>query len=176
MFVGLHGGEFVVEDLVFVVVYQDVLGVIVRGAEEAVPGLRGGEAVVEDDGGVADLADGVEAVAVVLFGRTAATGDVGEQGFVEELDGDDDVLVGGDGVFAGDLGEDAVGEGGGVAGCPLGSAGSLAGIVETILGEWRSCWKISLMWQGRKFTSSVPCRSIQTLRPVWRAHPMALSR
>ena len=65
---GLHGGKVVVEDLVFVVVDDDVLGVVVGRAEEAVPRLWGGEAVVEDDGGVAGAADGVEAIAVVGFG------------------------------------------------------------------------------------------------------------
>lgn len=131
----LHGGEVVVEDLVFVVVDDDVLRIVVRGDEEAVPRLDGGETVGEDDRGVAGFTDVVESIAVVLFGGGTAAGDVGEEGFVEELDCDDDVLVGGDGVLAGNLLDDVVGEGGGVAGCPFRSTGSLAGIVETILGE-----------------------------------------
>ena len=101
---GEHGGEVVVEDLVFVVVDDGILGVVVER----------GEAVAEDDGDVADLADVVEAVAVILF-RCGAVGlEVGEERFVEELDGDDNVLVGGNSVFGGHLGDVVVGEAGGV--------------------------------------------------------------
>jgi hypothetical protein len=131
------------------VIHDDVLGVIIRGAEKAVPGLGRGEAVVEDDGGVAGAADGVEAVAVVGFGGGAAAGEVGQQRFVEELDGDDNILVGGGGVFARDLAEDVVvGEGGGVAGGPGGSAGSEAGVVEAVLREGCSCRWISIGLEG----------------------------
>ena len=145
VFVGLHGGEVVVEDLIFVMVYDDILGVVVCGTEESVPALWGGEPVVEDDRGAAYFPNVVEALAVILFGGGTAAGNVGEKGFVEELDGDDDILVRLDSVFVGNLGYDIVGEGGGVARCPFGSAGSLAGVVETVLRERCSYKTISLM-------------------------------
>lgn len=143
--VRLHGGEAVVEDLIFVMVYDDILGVVVCGTEESVPGLRGGEPVVKDDRGAAYFPNVVEALAVVLFGGGTAAGNVGEKGFVEELDGDDDILVGLNGVFVGNLGYDVVGEGDGVASCPFGGAGSLAGVVKTVLRERCSYKTISLM-------------------------------
>ncbi len=145
VFVGLHGGEVVVEDLILVVVDYDILSVVVRGAEKSVPGWRRGKAVVEHDRSIADFPNVVEALAVVLFGGGAAAGDVGEKGFVEELDCDDDILVGLDGVLVGNLGNHVVGEGGGVAGCPFGGAGSLTRIVKTVLREWCPYEKISLM-------------------------------
>lgn len=141
----LHGSKIIAEDLVFMVVDDHVLGVVVLRSEKAIPGLDGVEAVVEDDGGVADLADVVEAIAVVLLGCGAAAGDVGEEGFIEELDGNDDILVGRDGVFGCDLRDYLVGEGGGVAGGPFRGAGSLAGVVEAVLGERGSWREVSLV-------------------------------
>jgi len=143
--VWLHSSEVIVEDLIFVVVHDDVLGVVVRGGEEAVPGRGGVEAVVEDDGGVADFSDVVEAVAVVLCGCTTPARDVGEEGLVQEFDGDDYVLIGGHGVFGRNLSDNIVGEGGGVTGSPFGSAGPLTGVVEAVLGE-RCSWKQNISW------------------------------
>ena len=100
---------------------------------------------MEHNRSVAYFSNVVEALTVVLFGCGAPAGDARKKGFVEELDGDDDVLVGLDGVFVGDLGNHVVGEGGGVARCPFRGAGSLTRIVKTVLREWCSYKKISLI-------------------------------
>ncbi len=137
-----HGGKVVVEDLVFVMVNDDVLSVVVRGSQEAVPGLDGGEAVAESNGGVADLADVIETVAIVLLGGRATAGDIGEEGFVEQLNRDNNVLIGWNGIFLGDLRDDIVGEAGCVAGCPFGGAGPLTGVVKAILRKRCSYQKV----------------------------------
>lgn len=90
---------------------------------------------MEDDGGVAHSTDLVESVTVVLLGGRTTAREVGYQRFVEELDGDHNVVICGNGVFGGDLGDHVVGEGGGVARRPCGCACPLPGIVEAVLGK-----------------------------------------
>ena len=121
------------------------MGVVVRWAEEAVPAFDAGKTIVENDGGVADFSDFVESVAVILFGCGATAGKVGQKRLVKKLNRDDNILVSGDSVFVGDLCENVVGEGGGVARRPFRSAGPLTGVIETVLGERCTCSKMSLV-------------------------------
>lgn len=146
---GRQGGEVVIEDLVFVMVDDDVLSVIVRGTEESVPGLNRGKTIAEYDRGVADLADVVETVAIVLLGARAAARNVGEKGLIEQLDSDHHILVSWNGIFLGDLGDDVIGKAGCVAGRPFGGAGTLTGVVKAVLRE-RCSYKIVKWILNRK--------------------------
>lgn len=87
----LHGYEVIGEDLVFVVVHDHIVGFVVGGREETVPGLWCVEAIMKHDRSIADRADLFITAAIVTLEGVIV--ELGTQGFVKKFDGNDDVLV-----------------------------------------------------------------------------------
>jgi hypothetical protein len=82
-----------VEYLVFVVIYCDILRVIVRGREEAVPCVWCFESIVQDDGCVGHFSNLAVSVTVELLGDVQAQLGHIEGWLVQELNPNDNILV-----------------------------------------------------------------------------------
>lgn len=113
-----------------------MLGISIARGEKIVPRAGRQEAVVEDDGGVGDGANLTVGIAVEL--ADCGFGEGGDEGFVEDLDANYDVLVGRLGVFLCDGGEDGERLGDRGAARPGWFSKALAGVVETVLGPGRA--------------------------------------
>lgn len=131
MFPRLHCHEFRGEDLIFVMIDENILCVVVRCAENAVPGACGYEAIVQDDRSIRCVTGLVVAVAVELLERVKV--EIRAQRFIQELDGDDDVLILWLSIFCGDGFEDLKRSGNSIALLPTWASHLVAGVIEAIL-------------------------------------------
>lgn len=81
------------EDLVLVMIDYDILRIVVRGSEKAIPCVWGFESIRYDDWGVGNFADLIEAVPVKLACNLLIHIIEVESRFIDELNANDDVLV-----------------------------------------------------------------------------------
>lgn len=135
-----HGEQTVVEDFVVVGIHHDVVDAG-RGAHEAVPGLRGHEPVVQDDGGVLTCLAGDTPGVVVVLLQGVFVHTTGNVGLVQGLDGGDDICVAG--VPFRKRRDGALGLGDGVALLPVNGT-TLSTVVESVLGTGSCMLLISM--------------------------------
>lgn len=88
-----HRHVAVAEDLILMMVNCDVLRVIVRWGQESIVGRWVAECVLQDDRGIGGLARVQVALAVEVVNVADIEG--GGKWLIEELDTNDDVLIGG---------------------------------------------------------------------------------
>jgi len=138
MLTRVQGHEVVVEDLVLMVVNCDVLSAVVLRCEEAVVGAWWLESILEDNDTV--LGEGsliAVAIAVELFDGAKVQARVERRGLIEQLDTNDDIIVGGCAVFGLHIFENVEGSLNGVALSPCQDT-TLAGVVKAVLRAGRT--------------------------------------
>jgi hypothetical protein len=133
-----HLEQTIVEYLVLVMVDRNILRIVVRRGEEAVPDIRRFKSIVQDDRSVGDLTDLAEAIAIELLCNVEAKILHVKGWLVQQLDSDDDVLVLSLGIFLRDGLEYLKCLQDGVASLPLWAVGALSRIIVSILRAWRA--------------------------------------
>lgn len=132
MLINRHGHKTAVKDLVFVVIDNHTLCIVVLRSQESIEPDRVPESVVEHGRCIADSSQVVERITIELFDHVRV--ELGQEGLVEELDRNDDVLHIRLRVLVLDLLECSVGVAETIGITPAGSSCAVATMIEAILG------------------------------------------
>ena len=155
-----HFDKLIGKDLIFVVIDSNVHGVVVGRGQPAIVAAWVLETILNDSdtaGRVGSLL--VESVALVRLDLVKV--ELARQGFVDELDTSNDIVVGRGSVLGLDLVQDGEGLGSTrVDRLPLGRCHALAGVVKAVLRAWDTV-KVN---QNLETISTSPCDGVVKVR------------